>query len=79
MTNSDSQAGASVTTARIVVNGAQIETGAQTLAALLEELGYQDQPVATAFDGAFVAAPQRRHTRLFNGATVEIVAPRQGG
>lgn len=61
------------------VNGATVAVHAQTLAELLGELGYGDAKVATALNGAFVAAGARRITGLSSGDQIEIVAPRQGG
>ena len=63
----------------IVVNGVATATHAQTLAELLVALGYGATKVATAVDGAFVAERARAGHRLAEGASIEIVAPRQGG
>jgi sulfur carrier protein len=64
---------------KIHVNGKEHEAGAATLAALLDELGYQSAVVATALNLAFVRAVDRRKTRLKAGDAVEILVPRQGG
>jgi sulfur carrier protein len=64
---------------RIVVNGEPREALAVSLAALLDELGYGGQKVATAVNGDFVAERARSATRLASGDRIEIVAPRQGG
>ncbi len=64
---------------RISVNGEPREVSAATLALLLEELGYADQPVATALNQNFVRSKDRAETPLQDGDAVEIVAPRQGG
>jgi sulfur carrier protein len=64
---------------RIIVNGEAVETSARDLASLLAELGYADQPVATALDGTFIPAAGRADARLTQGVRIEIVAPRQGG
>ncbi len=63
----------------IVVNGEPREARAATLAALLDELGYGDQRVATAINGDFVPERARPGTTLRTGDHVEVVAPRQGG
>jgi sulfur carrier protein len=63
----------------IEVNGRELEVNAVTLAALLEELGYEDGVVATALNQAFVRAIDRQMTPLQAGDTVEILVPRQGG
>jgi len=64
---------------RIRVNGHERDVAAQTLELLLEELGYEDQLVATALNRDFVRAKDRVETPLRAGDAVEIVAPKQGG
>jgi sulfur carrier protein len=64
---------------QIEVNGKELEVGAATLAALLNELGYEDGVVATALNQAFVRAVDRQTTKLNAGDAVEILVPRQGG
>ena len=64
---------------KIEVNGKPVEVKAQTLAALLEELEYGDQKVATALNRQFVRATDRMMTPLKPGDAVEVVMPRQGG
>ena len=64
---------------RVTVNGEVRMTAASTLAALLDESGYGESRVATAVDGEFVPARMRDQTRLVEGCSIEIVAPRQGG
>jgi sulfur carrier protein len=63
---------------KIIVNGAEREVGATTLAEALLALEYADAIVATALNG-FVAARLREATTLSEGDKIEIVAPRQGG
>ena len=64
---------------KIEVNGKPVEAKATTLAALLEELEYGDQKVATALNRQFVRATDRAVTALAPGDAVEVVVPRQGG
>ena len=64
---------------RIRVNGLERDVAAPTLAALLDELGYADQLVATALNRDFVRAKDRVETPLRENDSVEIVAPKQGG
>ena len=64
---------------RIEVNGKPVETAAATLGALLDELGYGEQKVATALNRQFVRAADRRQTALAPGDSIEVVMPRQGG
>jgi len=64
---------------QICVNGKKLEVSSTTLAALLDELDYEDLPVATALNQTFVRAADRAATPLKAGDAVEIVTPRQGG
>lgn len=64
---------------QIRVNGKEHEVVATTLAALLEELEYQQKLVATALNRTFVRAVDRAATPLKDGDAVEILVPRQGG
>ncbi|MDV7269939.1 sulfur carrier protein ThiS [Thioclava sp. A2] len=64
---------------RLEVNGTAREVAAETLDALLVEIGVDLASVATALDGEFVPRGQRAATPLTDGARVEIVAPMQGG
>jgi sulfur carrier protein len=64
---------------KIIVNGAELELGAATLAEALDALDYGEAVVATAVNGHFVAARRRPVTKLADGDRIEIVAPRQGG
>jgi sulfur carrier protein len=61
------------------VNGGEVHTTAATLDALLLELGYGRQKVATAVNGDFVPEARRAATRLSAGDAIEIVSARQGG
>lgn len=62
----------------ITINGTTTEVSSDTLAAVLDELGYGGAKVATAVNEAFVPA-SARDVALCPGDRVEIVAPRQGG
>lgn len=64
---------------QIDLNGQPLTTAATTLAALLEEQGFDTASVATALDGAFVARPHRQTATLRDGAKVEVLSPMQGG
>jgi len=64
---------------RLTVNGEAREVAASTLAALLDELGYGGQKVATAVNGDFVPERTREALELAVDDAVEIVSPRQGG
>ena len=64
---------------QITINGERTEVRAETLSALLDELGYGDAKVATALNEDFVPATARAGAALAPGDRVEIVAPRQGG
>jgi sulfur carrier protein len=64
---------------RITVNGVEHELAAETLAAALKALEYENATVATALNGHFVPARKRDKAKLADGDRIEIVAPRQGG
>lgn len=65
---------------QILVNDQHHDVTAPTLAALLDELGYdRTARLATALDGSFVAASRRADVPLHEGARIEILAPMQGG
>ena len=63
----------------IRVNGAPLQVEAQTLAALVAELDYDDAAVATAVNQTFVRRKDRDATALKADDEVEILTPRQGG
>jgi sulfur carrier protein len=63
----------------IIVNGESVETKAQTIAELLDELGYEDMPVATAKNMSVVRKRERAETKLSEGDRIEILVPMQGG
>ena len=63
----------------IIVNGESVETKAQTIAELLDELGYEDMPVATAINMSVVRKRKRAETKLSEGDRIEILVPMQGG
>ena len=63
----------------ILVNGERTETGAAFLGELLSQLGFEQDQVATALNGAFVPKQACDATPLAADDKVEIVAPRQGG
>lgn len=64
---------------RILVNGDSREVRAAELGAALEELGYGGTVVATAVNGEFVPASERRSALLADGDRIEVLAPMQGG
>jgi sulfur carrier protein len=63
----------------ISVNGKPCEVRAETLAALLAELEYEDAVVATARNRDFVRRKDRVETKLAEGDEIEILVPKQGG
>ena len=64
---------------KILVNGQPLDTDCATLAALLEQLQYRPEQVATAIDGIFIARTTRAQTPLTAGMAIDIVVPIQGG
>lgn len=63
---------------QLLVNGSKLEISANTLDALLLELGYSER-VATAVNEVFVPKSKRTATHLSAGDRIEILAPMQGG
>jgi len=63
----------------IRVNGIECDVKASDLDALLVELDYADQTVATALNRNFVRKKDRVSAKLADGDAVEILTPRQGG
>ena len=64
---------------QILLNGKGYTTEASDLDELCATLGFADAKIATAMNGSFVAASERKATKLADAAEIEIVAPRQGG
>jgi len=64
---------------RISLNGNTHEVAAENLADALHALGYGEAIIATAVNGRFVPAAQRRECKLTDGDEIEVVAPMQGG
>jgi sulfur carrier protein len=64
---------------QILLNGKRFATEARDLDELCAALGFADAKIATAVNGSFVAASERKRTPLIEAAEIEIVAPRQGG
>lgn len=64
---------------KLIVNGETREVAADTLAALLAELEYEGNWLATAINGEVVPARQRPASRLAEGDRVEILSPMKGG
>jgi sulfur carrier protein len=63
----------------ISVNGKPCDVRADTLAALLAELEYEDAVVATARNRDFVRRKDRAQTVISEGDEIEILVPKQGG
>jgi len=64
---------------RIELNGRAIETGATTLAELMQEQQIDPRTVATALNGEFVPRSRYVSQRLEAGNQLEILSPMQGG
>lgn len=64
---------------RIKVNDEQRDVTNTTLTTILDELGYGGARIATALDGTFIPASQRDTVTLTEGASLEVLAPMQGG
>jgi sulfur carrier protein len=63
----------------ISVNGQRQPLAAQTVAALLQEMGAEARGVAVALNGAVVPRAEWERTPLRAGDAVEVVRARQGG
>ena len=64
---------------KIILNGAETEVVAGTLAQVMQALGYVKKLYATAVNGNFVPATEREICVLKANDKVEIVSPRAGG
>ncbi len=64
---------------RILLNGAERQLTASHLDEALDALGYKGAVVATAVNGRFVPALRRANTQLYDGDSLEVLAPMQGG
>ncbi|MBN7758875.1 sulfur carrier protein ThiS [Nitratireductor aquimarinus] len=64
---------------KLTVNGEERRVTATTLAALLDELDYAPDFLATARNGELVRAGERILCTLDEGDRIEILSPMQGG
>ncbi len=64
---------------RLFVNGEEKQIAAETLSALLNELDYEGDWLATAVNAELVSESEREDFKLNNGDRIEILSPMQGG
>ncbi|WP_295805805.1 sulfur carrier protein ThiS [uncultured Nitratireductor sp.] len=64
---------------KLTVNGEAQHVTATTLAALLDELDYAPDFLATARNGELVPAAERGSCTLEDGDRIEVLSPMQGG
>ncbi|MGF7156771.1 MULTISPECIES: sulfur carrier protein ThiS [unclassified Bartonella] len=64
---------------QIFVNGETVQTEVTTLGLLLEELGYEENWLATAVNAEVVSIDARSQFVLHEGDKIEILSPMQGG
>ncbi len=64
---------------KLIVNGEPQDVSAQSLDALLTELEFEAEWLATALNGELVRSQERGACRLNEGDRIEILTPRQGG
>ncbi|MBH9987855.1 sulfur carrier protein ThiS [Bartonella sp. W8098] len=64
---------------RLFVNDEEKNVRAETLSALLRELDYEGNWLATAVNAELVSESEREHFKLKNGDRIEILSPMQGG
>ena len=61
------------------INGEQTTVSARDLGALLDELSYEGEWLATAVNGMLVRREERGGFSLKQGDRIEILSPMQGG
>ncbi|MEK1887608.1 MAG: sulfur carrier protein ThiS [Phyllobacterium sp.] len=64
---------------KLIVNGETRDVAAHFLDALLTELQFEGDWLATALNGELVRSTERPECLLKEGDRVEILTPRQGG
>ncbi|AZO74857.1 MULTISPECIES: sulfur carrier protein ThiS [unclassified Mesorhizobium] len=64
---------------KLIVNGEALDSAAATLAALLAELDYEGDWLATAVNSDVVHKANRAEFRLNDGDRIEVLSPMQGG
>ncbi|MDR6632926.1 sulfur carrier protein [Phyllobacterium sp. 1468] len=64
---------------KLFVNGEPHDVVAQSLDALLAELEFEGEWLATALNGELVRSLERQACLLNEGDRIEILTPRQGG
>ncbi|TIL80503.1 MAG: sulfur carrier protein ThiS [Mesorhizobium sp.] len=64
---------------KLIVNGEALDSAAATLAALLAELDYEGDWLATAVNSDLIHKAERAEFRLNDGDRIEILSPMQGG
>ncbi|BCH26714.1 sulfur carrier protein ThiS [Mesorhizobium sp. L-8-3] len=64
---------------KLTINGESRDVTASTLAALLAELDYQGNWLATALNGEVVPAARRAACPIAEGDRIEILSPMKGG
>lgn len=65
---------------KLTINGEILEAAtATTLAALIADLDYEGDWLATAVNGELVPQAERSEHRLTDGDRIEILSPMQGG
>jgi sulfur carrier protein len=64
---------------KLIVNGEARLVSAATLAALLKELDFEGNWLATALNGEVVPARERSRCELSDGDRIEILSPMKGG
>ncbi|MEP7454755.1 sulfur carrier protein ThiS [Phyllobacterium sp. SB3] len=64
---------------KLIVNGEAHDVVAQSLDALLLELNFEGEWLATAVNSELVRATERQNHVLKSGDRIEILTPKQGG
>jgi sulfur carrier protein len=64
---------------KLIVNGEAQDVSARSLDALLAELSFEGEWLATAVNSELVRAAERQDCLLNEGDRIEILTPKQGG
>lgn len=64
---------------KLIVNGEVHDVSSQSLEALLLELNFEGEWLATAVNSELVRATERQNHILESGDRIEVLTPKQGG
>tara|TARA_B100001057_G_C22751300_1_gene911900 strand:+ start:455 stop:652 length:198 start_codon:yes stop_codon:yes gene_type:complete len=64
---------------KIYINGKEKKIVSSYLSLLLEELGYAEENVATAYNEKFISKENRSKIKLEENCRIEVLSAQQGG